>query len=131
MRLFTPRNPANPWSRLNKEKGARLTAQRLMAPAGMRLVQAAKANGAWSIYDDVEELVVPPDLAAALATNEAAKTFRGFPASSSKNILWWIKSARRSGTRAARVARTVELAAENRMANHPSGRDRGPTPRPG
>ena len=132
MRLFTPRNPASPWSRLNKEKVARPTAQRLMAPAGMRPVQAAKANGAWSIYDDVEELVVPPDLAAALAANEAAKTFfRGFPASSSKNILWWIKSARRSGTRAARVARTVELAAENRMANHPTGRDREPTPRPG
>ena len=132
MRLFTPRNPASPWSRLNKEKVARLTAQHLMAPAGMSLVQAAKANGAWSIYEDVEELAIPPALAAALAANEAAKTlFRAFLASPRKNILWWIKSTRRAGTRAARVARTVELAAENRMANHPTGRDRGPTPRPG
>ena len=41
-----------------------------------------------------------------------------------KNILWWIKSARKADTRAARVSTTVGLAAENRMANHPRGRDK-------
>ena len=37
-----------------------------------------------------------------------------------------IKPARKPETRAARVSKTAELAAENRMANHPAGRDRGP-----
>ena len=127
MRLFTPRNPKSPWSRINKEKVARLTEQGLMAPAGNRLVEAAKANGAWTVYDEVEALVIPPDLAAALAESEAARAFfERFPDSSKKNILWWIKTARKPETRAARVSKTVELAAENRMANHPKGRDRGP-----
>ena len=128
MRLFTPRNPKSSWSRINKEKVARLTRQGLMATAGIRSVEAAKANGSWSAYDEVEDLVVPPDLAAALAKNEAAGAFfEGFPVSSKKSILWWIKSARRPETRAARVSKTVDLAAANRMANHPRGRDQGPT----
>ena len=98
-----------------------------MAPAGLELVETAKANGAWAAYDEIEALVVPPDLASALAESDAAGAFfENFPASSKKSILWWIKTARRAETRAARVSKTVELAAENRMANHPKGRDRGP-----
>ena len=60
--------------------------------------------------------------------DEAAKSFfENFPDSSKKNILWWIKSARRPKTRATRISKTVGLAAQNRMANHPAGRDKGPT----
>ena len=130
MRLFTPRNPKSIWSRINRGKVARLTEQGLMAAAGIRSVEAAKANGSWTVGDEIEDLVIPPDLASALAANEAARAFfGGFPNSSKKNILWWIKSARKPDTRAARISKTVELAAENRMANHPKGRDEGPTPR--
>lgn len=132
MRLFTPRNPASGWSAINKQKVARLTERGLMAPAGIRRVETAKANGSWSAYDEVERLVIPPDLARALAAEEGARAlFGAFPDSSKKNILWWIESARRPETRAARVRRAAELAARNRMANHPAGRDRGPGPRDG
>ena len=128
MRLFTPRNPKSPWSRINKEKVARLLEQGRMAAAGMRLVEGAKADGSWNVYDEIEELVIPPDLASALEENEVAGGhFKNFPDSSKKNILWWIKSARRPETRDARIAKTVGMAAENRMANHPAGRDKGPT----
>ncbi len=130
MRLFTPRNPKSPWSRINKEKVARLLEQGRMAAAGMRLVEGAKADGSWNIYDEIEDLVIPPDLTSALAKNDAAGgCFENFPDSAKKNILWWIKSARRPETRDARIAKTVALAAENRMANHPTGRDKGPTRR--
>ncbi len=127
MRLFTPRNPKSPWSRINKAKVHRLTERGRMAPAGMRSVEAAKANGAWTVYDKIEDLVIPPDLASALDGNdEAMAYFKNFPESSQKNILWWIKTAVKSETRAARVSATVELAAQNRMANHPKGSDIGP-----
>ncbi len=127
MRLFTPRNPKSIWSRINREKVARLTEQGLMAAAGIRSVEAAEANGSWTVGDEIEDLVIPPDLASALAANETAKAFfDGFPNSSKKNILWWIKSARKPATRTARISRTVDLAAGNRMANHPKGRDKGP-----
>ena len=98
-----------------------------MAEAGIKSVEAAKSNGNWNVYDDIEDLLIPADLAKALDFNGDARAFfGGFPDSSRKNILWWIKSARKPETRAARISRTVELAAESRMANHPSGRDLGP-----
>ena len=127
MRLFTPRKPKSPWSRINRAKVARLTEEGRMAPAGMQKVETAKANGSWTVSDEIEDLVIPPDLASALAVNGiAAACFEHFPDSAKKIILWWIKSARKPETRARRIARTVELAAENRMANHPEGRDQGP-----
>lgn len=130
MRLFTRRNPKSPWSRINKEKALRLMQEGRMMEPGARMVAAAQSNGAWTVYDEIEALVIPPDLAAALSDNETAQTcFDNFPPSSKKNILWWIKSARKPETRTARVAKTAELAAQNRMANHPMGRDRGPAGR--
>ena len=132
MRLFTPRNPKSPWSRINKEKVERLTAQGRMATAGIHLVETAKANGAWTVYDEIKDQVIPPDLASALAENETARAFfDNFPASARNNTLWWIKSARRPETRAARISKTFELASENRMANHPKGPDRGPAAKGG
>lgn len=126
MRLFTRRNPRSPWSRINKDKAVRLMRQARMMESGASIIAAAQSNGSWTVYDEIEDLVVPPDLAAALSHNEAARShFDNFPPSSKKNILWWIKSARKPETRTARIAKTAELAAKNRMANHPTGRDRG------
>ena len=127
MQLFTPRRPKSPWSRINKEKVARLSAQGLMAPAGMRMVETAKTNGSWTVADEIEEVFIPPDLADALAEDEGARGFFDrFPESAKKAILWWIKTAKRPETRAARIAETVSAAAQNRMANHFAGRDAGP-----
>ena len=129
MRLFTPRNPKSPWSRINKERVRRLTEQGRMAPAGLLLVEKARSNGAWTVYDEVEDLIVPRDLALALSQTAAAQAFfRRFPDSSKKNILWWIKSAGKPETRAARIAVAADMAATNRMANHPKGREQGPAP---
>ena len=105
MRLFTRRNPKSPWSRVNKDKAVRLMRQGRMMEAGASIIAAAQSNGAWTIYDEIEDLVIPPDLAAALSHNEAAQShFDNFPPSSKKNILWWIKSARKPETRTARIS---------------------------
>lgn len=122
MRLFTPRRSKSLWSRLNKEKVARLSAEGLMAPAGERMVETAQANGSWTVYDEIEDVVIPADLADALAEDETAQGFfECFPESSKKAILWWIKTAKRPETRAGRIAETVSAAAQNRMANHFAG----------
>ncbi len=113
--LMTPRKPASAWSPSNKQRVARLLEEGLMMPAGLRAVEAAKQNGSWSALDDVENLVVPEDLAAALALNaDAASHFETFSDSVKKMILFWIQSARRPETRARRIAETVTAAAENR-----------------
>ena len=36
-----------------------------MQPAGRAVIDAARADGSWTLLDDVEDLIVPPDLAEA------------------------------------------------------------------
>ena len=115
---FSKRNPKSNWSRVNKEKIARLEAAGLMEEAGLALVEEAKLNGCWTALDDVENLIVPDDLAAALdATPNAREHYEAFPRSAKRAILEWILSAKRPETRARRITKTAELAAQNIRAN--------------
>ena len=115
MLMFTPRKPGSRWSRPNKERVERLVASGLMTPPGLAKIEEAQRNGAWTVYDAIEDLVIPDDLAAALAEGTSAQeTFEGFSISVRKNILWWIASARRPETRARRIVKTAAAVAENR-----------------
>lgn len=118
MLLLSPRRPRSPWSRLNKDRIIQMLAQGLMTPAGQEKIDQAKADGSWTFLDDVEALIIPDDLAAALAANsQAQKYFEAFSSSSKKGILQWIKRAKQATTRKRRIAKTVELAAQNIKAN--------------
>jgi uncharacterized protein YdeI (YjbR/CyaY-like superfamily) len=97
-----------------------------METPGLAMVSAAKANGSWEFLNDVEDLIIPSDLEAALEKNTTAKYYFGrFPDSSKRGILEWIKNAKKDTTRSNRIAETVIKAAENIKANHPKGRDSG------
>lgn len=72
MMWFAPRRPQSTWVRNNKERVARLEAEGRMQPAGRALVEAAKANGMWTVFDDAEAGVVHPSLAARLAADSGA-----------------------------------------------------------
>lgn len=124
--LFTPRKPTSTWSRSNKVRVEKLVAQGRMMPPGLAAVQAAKANGSWTLLDDVEDLIVPKDLAKALRADPAAKRgFDAFPDSARKLFLYWIASAKRADTRTSRIAETVRLVAQDiRMPGRlPPGED--------
>ena len=89
-----------------------------MTAAGRAAVEAARADGTWSMLDEVEDLAVPPDLAAALAARPGAREqFDGFPRSTRRAILEWIAQAKRPETRAARVGETARLAERGERAN--------------
>lgn len=119
MLKFTPRKPKSVWSKINKGRIGRLKRLRLMTPAGMAKVDAAKRDGSWNALNEIDKMTVPPDLKAALAANpSAAKHYDAFPPSSKKIILTWIASAKRPETRAKRVSETVRQAAKNLKANH-------------
>ena len=114
MLLLSPRKPKSVWSKLNKTRVEKLSADGLMMPAGLEKVQQAKADGSWTFLDDVEALIIPKDLAAALADNPlAAGYFEAFSDSAKKGILQWIKMAKREQTRQQRIEKTVTLAAQN------------------
>jgi uncharacterized protein YdeI (YjbR/CyaY-like superfamily) len=118
MQLFTPRRPGSRWSRSNKERVARLEAAGLIEPAGAAVIEAARADGSWTALDDVENLVIPDDLAAALAARPgAAEHWETFPRSVKRSILMWILDAKRPATRARRVEETAAAAAEGRRAH--------------
>jgi uncharacterized protein YdeI (YjbR/CyaY-like superfamily) len=117
LQLLTPRKPSSTWSASNKERLARLIPAGLMTERGLRVVDAAKANGSWEILDSVERLEVPDDLAAALDADPAARAyFDGMPPGVRKQNLFFVISAKRPETRAARIAKIVTAAREGRRA---------------
>jgi uncharacterized protein YdeI (YjbR/CyaY-like superfamily) len=115
---FTPRNPKSTWSKVNRERVARLTDAGLMTPPGQAMVDLARRTGTWDALAEAQDGVVPPDLRRALDATAAAH-FAAFPPSSRRLILEWIAKAKRPETRQRRIATTVELARENVRAAHP------------
>lgn len=112
IQLFTPRKATSSWAPSNKQRVERLLAEGRMTPAGIAAVELAKSNGTWESLDDSESMVVPEDLAVALATIDQARAgFDSLTDSAKKMTLWWIASAKRPETRARRIAATAEAAA--------------------
>jgi uncharacterized protein YdeI (YjbR/CyaY-like superfamily) len=110
LQRFTPRRPRSMWSKRNVERVAELIASGRMRPAGLREVQAAKADGRWQqAYDSPSTSTVPPDLAKALRASPAAKAF--FAQLDGINryaVLHRVQTASEK-TRAARIARFVAM----------------------
>jgi uncharacterized protein YdeI (YjbR/CyaY-like superfamily) len=114
MQRFTPRRAGSTWSRTNKARVAQMVEAGRMTPAGRAVIDRAKRDGSWTILDDVEALVVPADLRAALdADPVAAANFEAFAPSRKKPLLFWVAGAKRPATRAKRIAETVRRAAAN------------------
>jgi uncharacterized protein YdeI (YjbR/CyaY-like superfamily) len=118
MQRFSPRKPGSGWARTNKVRIERLLAEGQMAEPGLAVLRQAQEDGSWTLYDDVEALVVPDDLAAALdALPPARANFDAFPPSARKRILAWVVTAKRPATREARIRTSAELAQRNERAN--------------
>ena len=114
MLLCTPRRPRSIWSRVNKERVERLTAAGLMHPRGLEVVALARGNGSWDFLNDVEEMVEPQDLRDALdAVPEARCHWEAHTASYRRQVLYWLKTAKRPETRRARVERILSATALN------------------
>ncbi len=112
MQWFAPRRPKSTWARSNKERVARLEATGLMTDAGREAVDIGRANGSWEALDEIDALVVPDDLAAALATGSGARErFDASSASVRRAALAWVYQAKRASTRAARVEQIASVAA--------------------
>lgn len=117
LQLMTPRRPKSSWTRLNRRRVAELEADGRMTDAGREVVGTAKANGWWMLYDSVEDLIEPDDLAAALDASPAARAaWDAFPPSARKQMLWSVVSAAKPETQATRIAKIVTEAAQGRRA---------------
>jgi uncharacterized protein YdeI (YjbR/CyaY-like superfamily) len=121
--LFSHRKPTSGWSRVNKEKVQQLLADNLMMPAGLAAIAVAQQNGSWALLDEVDALVVPPDLAQALQASPLADSyFTGLSRTDRRNLLQWLVLARRPETRQRRLTEIVALAAQQQKPAQFSGK---------
>lgn len=116
--LMTPRKVGSNWSGLNKARVERLTAAGLMTDAGRRAVERAQADGSWTRLDEVEQLIVSDDLAAAFDRYPGSRDrWDAFAPSARKAVLTWLVSAKAAATRDKRVDEIARLAAAGQLAN--------------
>lgn len=112
---FSPRRRGSGWAATNKARLAELESAGLLAPAGIRVIEAAKADGSWTVLDAPEAGIEPDEFAAALDAVPAARAaWDAFPKSVKKQGLTLIATAKRAETRAARIAKIVADAAEGK-----------------
>ncbi len=123
MQFFTKRKEKSVWSKINKEKIARLTQEGLMTKAGLAIIEKAKENGSWTILDQAEALTIPDDLENAFLLKPKAKEyFLSLSRSDKRNILQWLVLAKRAETRQNRISEIVELANVNQKPKQFMGR---------
>jgi len=106
--VFTPRKPKSVWSKVNKQHVDELIDAGLMTDAGLRAIEVAKDNGAWSFLEPVDALLVPADLESALqGSTQAREAYDALSDSAKRAVLYPLYSAKREETRAARVASAI------------------------
>ncbi len=81
-----------------------------MRPTGMKLVQAAKASGAWDRALKPPTFEMPREFKEALAANKKAGAFfESLSPSQKRQFIGWIASAKRQATRNKRLGKAMEL----------------------
>jgi len=117
-RRFTPRKPDSNWSKANVARVEAMIEAGRMTPAGMALIEAAKASGAWEgayrLSDDHE---IPEELEAALRENPPAwEQFQAFSNTDQYAYIALFVQAQTEETRQRRLDRTVELVSQGLRA---------------
>ncbi|MGF1923135.1 MAG: YdeI/OmpD-associated family protein [Bacteroidia bacterium] len=112
IQFFCKRKPKSAWSKINKMKLEKLIEEGMMTEAGLESIAIAKQNGSWTILDEVEELIIPHELAKAfLQFSGSEDFFMSRSKSTKKHMLQWIAQAKRPETKEKRCLEIAELAA--------------------
>lgn len=124
LQRFGRRTRSSPWSKINQGKVRELIASRRIREPGLAEVARAKADGRWErAYDGARTATVPPDLAATLAKNRAARThFEGLDSANRYAILFRVQTAKKPETRADRIVALVAMCARGESLHPPSPR---------
>jgi len=111
LQRFTPRRPRGVWSKVNTERVERLKQDGRMRPAGLREIEAAKADGRWEqAYDPPSEASIPEDFLAELRKHKQAEAF--FATLAKRNtypVSYRLQTAKTPATRARRMQAIIEM----------------------
>lgn len=110
--LFARRRRGSIWSAVNKRHIERLESEGRIAPPGREAIEAAKADGSWTILDSVEALELPEEFVAALDDAGVRAGFDSIPESERKQWLWRYVRAKRPQTRAKWLAEVIAVSRE-------------------
>lgn len=124
-RRFAPRRSTSRWSAKNAEHVLRLTNDGRMRAAGLKAVDAAKADGRWQLaYCGQATATTPTDLADALANNpDAASKFEQLDSANRYAIIYRLGTLRSTDARAQRIGKYGDMLARGDSI-HPQKRRR-------
>ena len=113
LQKFTPRRAKSIWSKRNREHVARLIEENRMQPAGLREVEAAKADGRWDqAYDSPANMEVPEDFLHAVSKDKDAEAFfKTLNKANTYAIAWRLQTAKKPETRARRMGVILDMLA--------------------
>jgi uncharacterized protein YdeI (YjbR/CyaY-like superfamily) len=110
---LTPRGAKSGWSKMNVAHVDRLIHEGQMMPAGLKEVEAAKADGRWAAaYDSSATATVPPGFVKELARNAKAKQF--YATLNKANlyaIVYRLQTAKRPETKIKRIKMIIDMLA--------------------
>ena len=110
---FTPRKPRSGWSKKNTEHVDRLIQANQMTLAGLKEVEAAKADGRWAAaYNSPANATFPPEFKEELARSTEAKVF--FSKLNKANlyaIAYRLQTAKLPETKTRRMKSIIEMLA--------------------
>jgi uncharacterized protein YdeI (YjbR/CyaY-like superfamily) len=114
LQRYSPRGAKSPWSQINRDSIARLTAAGRMTPHGQRQVDAAKADGRWdAAYAPMRTAsaeTVPEDLRAAIEANpRARKTFKTLGRQNLFALTFRTNKMKTPAGRAKKIAELVDM----------------------
>lgn len=106
--IFTPRKPQSVWSKVNKQHVAELGKAGLITEAGQRAIDVAKENGAWTVLEPIDALLVPADFESALRGSPHARgAYEALAGSAKRALLYSLYTAKREETRAKRLSQAM------------------------
>jgi uncharacterized protein YdeI (YjbR/CyaY-like superfamily) len=110
---LTPRRAKSGWSKINVAHVDRLIREGHMTPAGLKEVEAAKADGRWAAaYDPFATATVPPEFVKELARNaEAKKFYATLNKANLYAIAYRLQTAKRSETKIKRMKLIIDMLA--------------------
>jgi uncharacterized protein YdeI (YjbR/CyaY-like superfamily) len=105
LQKFTPRRPKSLWSQRNTLHVERLVKGGAMTAAGLKAVEAAKADGRWqAAYSSPGKALPPGDFLKELAKNKKAKAFfESLNKTNIYSIVYRLQTARKAETREKRM----------------------------
>jgi uncharacterized protein YdeI (YjbR/CyaY-like superfamily) len=113
LQKLTPRRAKSGWSKINVAHVNRLIREGQMTSAGLKEVEAAKADGRWAAaYDSSATATVPPEFLKELKRNAKAKEF--YATLNKANlyaITYRLQTAKRSETRIKRMKLMIDMLA--------------------